>query len=268
MPNFTRYKGDGVENDFFDLFKVVFAASDSDRLRVFSLRHKVYCEELGYEPIDAKNRVERDEFDDRSLHCLIEHRATGLSAGCMRIVFPDTHNRPGYGLPIEEHCGEHGVKIELDPKIRSEGLCEISRVAIPSHFRSSRVEEAEVDGFGEFVFSQQERRFFPMIGVSLFLCATAFTGLIERFHVLAMMENRFQRLLARSGIRFSQVSQPIHFRGERAAFYIDQRYAEDGMRGSILPLYRSIQDELSRQLLEKGSVPGVLSSQALCKILL
>ncbi|WP_157958331.1 PEP-CTERM/exosortase system-associated acyltransferase [Salinicola lusitanus] len=256
-----------MENEFFDLFNVVFAASESDRSRVFSLRHKVYCEELGYEPIDAKNRIERDEFDGRSLHCLVEHRATGLSAGCMRIVFPDDRNQNGYGLPIVEHCREHGVEIKLDSSVRSAELCEISRVAIPSYFRSGRVEDTAVDGFGEFVFSQQERRFFPMIGVSLFLCATAFTGLIERFHVLAMMENRFQRLLARSGIRFSQVSQPIHFRGERAAFYIDQRYAESGMRDSILPLYRSIQKDLSRQIMEKGNVPSILGTETLCKIL-
>ncbi len=39
------------------------------------------------------------------------------------------------------------------------------------------------------------------------------------------------------------------------------------MRGSILPLYRSIQKDLSRQIMEKGNVPGILGTETLCKIL-
>ncbi|OLO09157.1 hypothetical protein BTW08_02820 [Salinicola sp. MH3R3-1] len=254
-----------MSDDFFSVFRIVFAATEDERRQAFLLRHQVYCEELGYEPIDKKNQIETDEFDRQSLHCLIEHRVTGLTAGCMRIVFPDRVGVDGYRLPIEEHCREHGIGINVGFNIHPDSLCEISRVAIPRYFRSGKFDESALSYLGNFVFSDQERRLFPLIGISLFLCATAFTGLIKRHHVLAMMENRFQRLLARSGITFSQVGGSIEFRGRRAAFYIDQRCAEKEMRDSIRPLYRSIQGELSRQFLEKGGRSKNSAEHVLCK---
>lgn len=255
-----------MSEDFFSIFRVFFATTDSEKLKCFSLRHEVYCRELGFEPIDSEKRIETDEFDDRALHCFIEHRATGLTAGCMRVVLPERVSHDSYLLPIEEHFYQHGSAIDMGLIPEVDSLCEISRVAIPRHFRSGKDNEGVLDGFGEFVFSQQERRLFPMIGISLFLCATALTGLIHRHHVLAMMESRFQRLLARSGIRFSQVSQSIEFRGERAAFYIDQKHAEKSLRDSIRPLYQAIQAELSLQFLEKGGSSFGVPMQAKSKI--
>ncbi|WP_110648214.1 PEP-CTERM/exosortase system-associated acyltransferase [Salinicola peritrichatus] len=237
-------------DEFLDRFQVILATTADEKDRVFSLRHQVYCEELGYEPLNLKDRIERDEFDTRSLHCLIEHRSTGLAAGCMRVVIPDASSAKFSQLPIEEHCRQFDAVVEWGRRsIDRNSLCEISRIAIPRYFRTQmhKQRESAVTGLGELVFTKQERRVFPLIGVSLFLCATALTGIAQRHHVLAMMENRFYRLLARTGLKFEQVSRPMQFRGQRAAFYIDQRNAENELRESVRQLYAVIKEDLTVQ---------------------
>ena len=64
--------------DFNRYFEISLALSEKQKASVFQVRYHVYCEEFGYE--DAKrfaNGLETDSFDERSLHCLVTHRAVG-----------------------------------------------------------------------------------------------------------------------------------------------------------------------------------------------
>ena len=108
--------------------------ADDDNLRneVYKIRHNVYCEELGFEPI-KKSGLELDEFDAFSMHCLIQHVSSKNYAGTVRIVRP---TKPEQQLPIEKYCLNSITHDELNPaNFAREDVCEVSRLAVPKAFR-------------------------------------------------------------------------------------------------------------------------------------
>ncbi|OLO06167.1 PEP-CTERM/exosortase system-associated acyltransferase [Salinicola socius] len=239
--------------EFLRNFKFLLATNDHDRARVFTLRHRVFCEELGFFSLDLTDRLEQDAFDANSLHCLVEHRNTGLAIGCLRVVMGNDFTGRISTLPVEKHCRDLGVAINLDlNEINRESLCEISRVAIPRFFRSGGKDESLATELERWVFGQHDRQDFFMTGVALNLCATALSGISERYHVLAMIEPRFQRLLARVGLRFEQVSPTVELLGLRAAFYINQQRAEVELSNTVRPLYEALRDDLKAQYAREG----------------
>jgi N-acyl amino acid synthase of PEP-CTERM/exosortase system len=233
-------------------FQFKLATSNNDKRRVFQLRHKVYCEELGYEePADPDAKLEFDEYDSHSLHCLIEHRRSGQAAGCMRLVLPDD-NEPSCEkrLPLQSYAGQSLTHETLHPaRLDRDEICEISRLAIATPFRRKSLKAELEDSVDNDIhqFTADEKKTFPVIVVGLFLATYALVGLTHRRHVFAMMEPRLPRLLAMSGFHFTQVGDSIDFHGKRSAFYIDQHRAEKEIHAELIPLYRHIQNELSSQ---------------------
>ena len=59
---------------FSKYFRALPALDEDLRRAVFTIRHAVYCDELGYEAARA-DRLESDDFDARSVHCLLQERA-------------------------------------------------------------------------------------------------------------------------------------------------------------------------------------------------
>lgn len=119
-------------------------------------------------------------------------------------------------------------------------------------FRTGGKDDSFATDLEKLVFGQHDRQMFLMMGVALNLCATALSGITERFHVLAMIEPRFQRLLARVGLRFEQVSPTVQLLGLRAAFYIHQQRAEQELSDTVRPLYEALLEDLSRQYVRGG----------------
>ncbi|WP_251977736.1 PEP-CTERM/exosortase system-associated acyltransferase [Salinicola avicenniae] len=246
-------------HDFLEAFRLVLATREEDKRRVFALRHRVFCEELDFFANDDAERLERDAFDANALHCLIEHRESGLPIGCLRVVIAAGLDGNALTLPVEKYCRE--LQLPLDPglsQLRRETLCEISRVAIPRFFRTGGRETEGATALERQIFSQHERRLFGLTGVALNLCATALSGLTERHHVLAMIEPRFQRLLARVGLCFTQVSPSVELLGTRAAYYIDQRRAEVELSASVRPLYEHLRQALGAQY-RREALTGAVS---------
>lgn len=233
-------------------FRFRLAKSDEEKKKIYRLRHEVYCEELGYEePSNAREKLEYDEYDGRSLHCLIEHRRSGKTAGCMRLVLPSSddvcHNTR---LPLQSYADQSLNHAVLHPALLDKNeICEVSRLAIALPFRRRSVKaEVEVSVKAPFLeFTQDEKQTFPVIVIGLFLATYALVGMTDRRHVFAMMEPKLPRLLAMSGFNFTQVGDAIDFHGKRGAFYIDQHQAEREIHAKMLPLYRHIQDELEAQ---------------------
>lgn len=237
---------------FRDQFAFILAREEATRRRIFRLRYDIYCEELGYEaPAIPGQYQEHDAYDPYSLQCLIQHRQSGLSAGCMRLVLPDHAQQADLeSLPLLAHCRASLTHDSLHPdRFSRHEVCEISRLAISPLFRRRSTEE-EIESLVEppYAFSAAERQTFPLIVVGLFLATYALLGLAGRPHAFAMMEPRLPRLLRMSGFHFTRVGETIDFHGKRSAFYIDQRRVEDEMQPELMPLYRYIERELATQL--------------------
>lgn len=232
-------------------FRFRLATTAEDRNRAYALRHSVFRRELAYQMReDPLQQLESDEYDEKSLIVLLEHPASGLAAGSMRLVYPcDSASPLLRQLPLEAHCLPSLTHPALHPgRLPRERICEISRLAVPHYFRRRSPREPEHEPPPtDYPFSEADRATFPLIGVGLFLAATALVGLSGHYHVFAMMQARLPRLLAIYGLRFTCVGEPIVFHGKRRAFYIDQRQAVVDMQAGLRDLYRRIEDELAQQ---------------------
>lgn len=93
MSLFDRFNlGEG----FSRYFEVLSATTDELRNDVYRIRHEVYCEELGFEPV-RPDRRETDVFDRHSVHCLLRSASeTHELVGCTRMVLanPDERDAP------------------------------------------------------------------------------------------------------------------------------------------------------------------------------
>lgn len=235
---------------FIDDFRIVIARTDDQLKRAHELRYEVFLRELNYDlGIDKRLALERDAFDDHAIHCLIEHRETGLTAGYVRLVFPlDSAENC---LPLISSTGHLFTVPELHPlSLPGNRICEISRLAISRHFRSRTAPALNLEGSGLPVrqFSRDQRRSFSLIVIGLFLCAHALVTLSERRHIYALMEATLPRLLSLSGFHFQRVSRMIDYCGTRGTFYIDNQQAAQDMADDLKGLYQHVESQLATQL--------------------
>ena len=234
-------------DDFSRYFRIELVTSKQQEKALYSLRYHVYCEEFQYEAIDLfPDKMETDEFDKQSLHCLIIHKATERAAGCVRLVPTYSGLKDGL-LPFEKFCRQSlddGVIESLNLQRQTE--CEISRLAVDTAFRRRPGEAATRFGEVESMdCSKQEQRTFSLIAISAFLAATAVTDLTQKTNVFAMMEPFLPRLLKRSGIVFERVGSDIDYHGIRAPYFIKTQSALDNMRPDLKAMYDWVYQQIS-----------------------
>ena len=225
--------------DFQTYFDLELAISPAQLASVYQIRYRVYCDEFQYEQANAfPNKQESDAFDAHSIHCLVRHKATGLPAGCARVVAADAQSL----LPMEKFCASalnEETFRTLDNK--RDTICEFSRLAVDSTFRRRPGEGAS--RFGEITSldcSQRELRTFSMIAVATVLSAFAISDLIDRPHCFAMMEPFLPRLLRRSGFVVNPAGDAIEYHGTRTPFYLETGEAVIGMADELQDFYQAI----------------------------
>ncbi len=239
---------DDLQERFLRYFEVVPANTPELLKRTFRVRSDVYCHEFGYEPVDAHpDGLERDAFDTQSKHCLIVHKPSGSSAGCVRLILADDA-REGGELPFERFCkGSFHSGQHCPRAIEAEDKCEISRLIVHTLFRRRLGEtHSPLGDMSAFEVSEQERRAFPLISVALFLAAANMVAQVGRHHMYAVMEPRLARLIRRCGAEFDRVGKVIFFRGQRAPFHMRL----DENLSALHPSLRSLSDEIGKALRE------------------
>lgn len=243
-----------IFTSFNDNFVFSIAITENEKHRIYRLRHEVYCQEIGYHPAQITNQnSETDIHDAHSIHCLIEHRRSGLAAGCLRLVLPaPLHEGKMKRLPLQDFGEETLPHDVLHPaKLPYDSICEISRFAIARAFRHRAINiETLTPSTFDYQFTATERKTFPLIVIALFLATYALVGLMKKRHVFAMMEPRLPRLLSMSGFKFTKIGETIEMHGKRNAFYIDHSKAEKEMNEELMPFYLHIRKTLEPQLKE------------------
>ncbi len=236
---------------FFNNFKLIVAHSPDEKERAFLLRHQVFNEELNYNIGDkTSSTLEKDSHDQHSILCLLQHRESGIDAGCLRVVVID-QNIKGFPqiLPLEEYCSNSLNNSDFHPKKMAKNtICEVSRLAVHPSFRKKNkpiLDTSNLHTHNQDLNNDAQNQ--SIISLSLFLAATALVGLAQRRHVFAMLEPRFNRLLKASGLHFRQVGDIINYCGNRAAYYIDQKKAVENLPQQLIPLYTHIEKELAIQ---------------------
>lgn len=229
---------------FLNYFDVEMVASNAQRDRVGELRYRVYCKEFGYEPADAfPDGRESDRFDDHSLHCLVTHRGTGLTAGCVRMICATEDHR----LPVETYCLD-SVYVDYMDALQDarQRVCELSRLAVDPVFRRRPGERhTRLGEFDAMDCCHQEQRTFSLVSMAAILSGFAMSSLTERTQVFTMMESNLPRLLRRGGILMQQAGDPMDYHGERCAYFITTDLALANMRSDLRVLYDAIYDRLA-----------------------
>jgi N-acyl amino acid synthase of PEP-CTERM/exosortase system len=239
---------------FYQYFSLSFANSEELKQENFKIRYQVYCSELNYEPIDKfPDRMEIDEYDDRSLHFLLKHKPSDCYAGCVRIVLPDWKLHQN-NLPFEQAITEKLNFYSNDCERFK--YCEISRLAVLSQFRRRIGEDTNPIGEllsrqhinGNINSSKKDRqRKFPLIAFSLYWTSISI-ALAMGIDIIALMEPRLARHLRSVGIFSTSISDLFEYHGKRGIFLIKPSELIDRMDEDIKALFEVIQAQVNSSI--------------------
>lgn len=234
-----------IAEHFNRYFELVMADTPELKREVYSIRYRVYCEELSYESTDKfPDGLEKDAYDDHSIHYLLKHRPSGLYAGCVRIVLPKLS---GYlfDLPSETLFPHH---FDLLNRPKQE-FCEISRLAVLSEFRKIDKENNPLEGmlipYSEG--SETKQKFLPIIALSLYWTSIS-TARSLNLDIAALMEPRLARHLKRFGITSEKIGSLLNYRGKRGFFLIKPKELFDNLKVEIKDLYSLIYNQVETDI--------------------
>lgn len=244
--------------DFFDRFSLELATSTELRNESYRLRHRVYVQELKYERAeDFPDGLERDAYDRRSLAVLLRHRASRSFVGCVRLIVADPvdASRP---FPFEVTAVDRVVNgsstFRDTPRDR---IGEVSRLAVVREFRRRKVDQDPgLYSLQELAHDPDDPRRHNNIPPALGLIfAAAWLGIESGLDaVFVIMELRLARLLRSLGLTFTQVAEPMEYRGLRAPFEITR----DALLGDLSPSLRNVLDLVRERMLALSPVASPL----------
>ena len=232
-----------LSQGFKKYFDITPAVADDLQVEAYGVRHQVYCEELGYEPV-REDRRERDEYDERAVHVLVKSVKLARYAGCARVVRVDPGD-PLSRLPVEKTC-EHTIERGIvDPsRLPRERIGEISRLAIVSDFRRRKGEHTTPMTISPEDFGAAQMPRFPYIQVALYLGSIALAKRLGLEMLFVLTEPRLANHFARLGVKIRQIGGPVEHRGERIPSLMTVTAVEAHLPRPVRPLYEMISDTM------------------------
>jgi N-acyl amino acid synthase of PEP-CTERM/exosortase system len=231
--------GGALRDGFKRWFELVPALTDDLKDEAYRIRHSVYAEDLGWEPLRADRR-ETDEYDFSSSHLLIRHLATREFVGCVRLIrLPP--ERPMELLPLERVCGsglEPGA-IPADVEGR-ERIAEVSRLAITRAFRRRRGEANQAAPLSDASFEAGPVTRFPYPLAGLYLGVVAIAELQGLTRLFVLTEVRLAEHLRKLGLPIAQIGAPVEHRGLRVPSMIEIERVAAGLGRIWRPFYEHI----------------------------
>ncbi|VEP16532.1 conserved hypothetical protein [Hyella patelloides LEGE 07179] len=199
---------------FSQYFSLLVADNQSLLQEVYKIRYQVYCEELNYEsPENFPDGMETDIYDSHSIHCLLQHKPTGVYAGCVRIIIPQQESDRST-FPWQKFASN---LVYPSPEYNWQNICEISRLAVLKDFRKRKGDDTIPTGTILPDVNGGKRRF-PLIAMSLYWAAFCLALNLE-LDIFAIMEPRLARHLRRCGLQYCMISELFEHHGKRAIFH-------------------------------------------------
>ncbi|MBL8838106.1 MAG: PEP-CTERM/exosortase system-associated acyltransferase [Alphaproteobacteria bacterium] len=198
---------------FSRYFRVVEADTLELRRVCYRLRYDVYCVEHKF--LDATHypdQLEFDEYDDRSLHALLQHIPTGAYMGTVRLIMP----LPGakrLDMPFAELC--HDPRLQTGEILPFETTAEVSRFAISKAFRRRATDGTYPDEHMNDADMPNDRRLGISLSMGLIVAITKMSIAAKITHLCAVMDPALLRLLHAMAIEFLPLGPRVDYHGWR-----------------------------------------------------
>ena len=231
---------------FEKYFAIVPVTSHTQMEQAYHIRYQVYCKEFGYEKHrKGEPELETDEYDTQSIHCLLIHKPSKRAIGCARLILSD-QQRPEIPLPFERYCAHAFEKGYFDPDEFLPGqIAEFSRVAVVEEFRRREKNAEAANQVQQNIKDERRASDFPVIPICLFLASLSMLMNSEADYGIAMMEPKLERLLARYGIIFESVGEPINYHGWRSPYIIHRSEVGRHFKHGVGELFFSVNQALA-----------------------
>lgn len=204
------------ENTFNQYFSIIPANTAQLKTEVYKLRYQIYCLETGFEdPALYPDQIEKDAYDDHSIHYLIHHKRLNRYVATSRLILPDpVHSHRPFPVELNSQIN----RPELLTPIPRAKLGEISRFCVSKHFKNRKHESCSLAGISasnQNVFGAEEKRSYPHITHALI--ASLLKACVEHDiqYSIAIMEPALIRFLSSLGIRFTAIGPLIDYHGRR-----------------------------------------------------
>lgn len=234
-----------LSKTFKQYFEIVPAHSETLKEEVYRIRHRVYCEDLGFEQTTLEKR-EIDKFDSHSLHLLLRSTQSNKFIGCVRIICTQPSN-PEQLLPFQESCAAVLDRSIIDPaKLPRNKIAEASRLAVVSDYRRRKGEATSPISISDEDFGSPQQPRFPYIPVALFFGAFNLAQAMGIEHLFILTEERLAKHFNKIGFNIKQIGEPIEHRGKRIPSVFDVNSTINSIRPILQPLYRAVSDDIKK----------------------
>ncbi|MEC5397671.1 PEP-CTERM/exosortase system-associated acyltransferase [Uliginosibacterium sp. H1] len=229
---------------FKKYFEIVPAIDDDVRHAVYRIRHEVYCEELRYEA-ERPDRMESDEYDQYSQHCLMRQSGPPLDlVGCTRLVLARRDSQDCI-LPFEKLCEASINRRIVDPAaLPRESIAEVSRLAVRSRYRRRKGDEKREVVMNKEDFGTKDMPRFPYIPVGLYLGTVALAKRQGVETLFVLTEPRLADHFSKIGVKIHPIGAPIQHRGTRLPSMMKVDEIIKGLRMFMKPLWRTINEQV------------------------
>ena len=232
-------------NDIYSTFKRSFNLIEANTpellLKVFQLRYQVLCVQNNFPDMhagDYPDELEKDEYDERSSHILIQFIPTGQFIGTVRLILPDPLN-PDSLFPLEMHTQIDPDLYISDNETRKQ-TAEISRFLVSSDFdrrkKDRRKPEPQANNQDSTETNQEacsnvenerrkgddrrkgDRRSSLNLYVVLMAGVVQMTTKHKKQYWISAMEPALNRLVSYSGLNFNPIGPVIDYHGKRQPY--------------------------------------------------
>ncbi|MCW5598531.1 MAG: PEP-CTERM/exosortase system-associated acyltransferase [Nitrosomonas sp.] len=205
---------------FHEYFEIVTADTPELRKEAFSLRYRILCVKEcipGFETEKYPDELERDEYDDHSIHLLLKHKASDSFIGTARLILSDISSKNGK-FPVELHTQFYPMYSNMS--VDRQHTVEISRFAILSDFFRRKDDLNLTVGKVARQPNMSGRRRFPhpMLGLAV--------GIIQMcakhniYYWFSAMDPALNRLLGFYGMQLNPIGPLAEFHGTRRPYHV------------------------------------------------
>ena len=188
--------------------------------------------------------MERDKFDNESVHAVVRHKGSKCPVGVVRLVLPNRKS-PDRPFPIETHFGrkfEQRILKKFD--FSRCNIAEVSRFAVSKQslrqIHQQLISESLDRDPG--VEPNDPSQLLPHISLGLIAMLFAISKEHKVEYWYAAMEPSLSRLLTRLGIRFVPIGPVMDYHGRRQPMIAKVSDLLDNIRRSRKDFFNLIAD--------------------------